>query len=428
MSKRILFVLGLGMLLGSSFLHSATPVADEVLKAADHENLGKKIAGFVAAKQDNKDIDKAQKALSDDLETIRKRIKRDPLSLTSDLGKALWQSFAYDRQQGIRKGKVAPLEVVAPNEEERSKLKIEYALWAPAKYDPKKAYPLILGIPDKGIRPTDHLTEKWTSEALRDNAIMAVCPMPEDTAQWTESGSQGKPGGIGNLLTVFREVRRMYAIDFDRVYLAGWGEGVSAAVTIASRFPDRFAGVIGRSGDPGEVVVENFRNLPTFFAGAGSGATAMSDKIEKSGYNNCTQKPEGTEADIWAWIQDHPRISNPSEVVLVPGKPFPNKAYWLEVPPIDVEGKTIVKATIDKPKNTVIIDGEGVTSVVLYFNDLLVDLDKPVKVVCNTIEHLDVIPRSLGTTLGLIYNARNDPGKLYTAQKTYDLPAKPKPK
>jgi hypothetical protein len=66
--------------------------------------------------------------------------------------------------------------------------------------------------------------------------------------------------------------------------------------------------------------------------------------------------------------------------------------------------------------------------VVLYFNDVLVDMEKPVKVVCNGSEHLNVIPRSMGTFLDLFVSSRSDPGKVYVATHTYDLPAKPTPK
>src|SRR6185503_4476502 len=140
---------------------------------------------------------------------------------------------------------------------------------------------LILCIPDKGIKPEQHITEKWIAPAIRDSAIIAACPMPDDPTQWTETGGANKPGGVGNLLTVLKEMTRAYAFDYDRVYLAGSGVGVAAALTIASRYPDRFAGVIGRSGDAADTPVDNFKNLPTFFAGAGSGATAFADKVEK---------------------------------------------------------------------------------------------------------------------------------------------------
>jgi hypothetical protein len=200
-------------------------------------------------------------------------------------------------------------------------------------------------------------------------------------------------------------------------------------MAIAARNPDRFAGVIGRSGDPAEMPCDNFKNLPTLFAGAGGGATAFADKCTKAGYdNNCTIKPEATEADIWAWIKDHPRISYPPKVVLLPGSPLPNKSYWLEIPPWDGQGTAIVKGSIDRATNTITIEGEGVRSVTLYFNDILVDMDKPVKVVCNGSEHTDVIPRNLGVMLELLTSGRLDPSKIYTASKEFDLPAKPKGK
>ena len=425
MKRKNLILPCLALLVPLPWSSPSHATSDEGMKPADHKALGKDLENYVDAWRKNKGLDAARDAVAGQLEKLGKRLKdRDPLALTVDLGKAMWESLDYTNAKGVKKGKVTDV----PFEDKDNQLKMTYAIWAPPKYDPKKAYPIIICIPGKGQKPAEHLTEKWISQSIRENAILAAVPMPDDLAQWSEVGSAGKWGGAANLFTVFREVTRTYATDFDRVYLAGWAEGVGAAATIASRNPDRIAGVIGRSGDPGEILAENFRNLPAFFAGAGAGATAFSDKCTKLGYNNCSVKPEGTEDDVWAWIQDHPRISNPAEVVLVPSSPLAYKAYWLQVPPWDGQGTASVKATIDRASNTITVDGEGFTKVVLYFNDVLVDLDKPVKVICNGSDHLDVIPRSLATTLDLYVSSRSDPGKLYTATRPYDLPAKPKPK
>ena len=420
-------VSGAPLLVGAAFTRAgaSAPSAEEALKPSDHEALGKELAAYNEAWRKSKGVDKARENVSASLEKIRKKVKsRDPLSLTEDLGKALWQSYEYESAKNVKKGKVSDVKYA----EAEQGFDLTYAVWAPAKYDPKKAYPLIVCIPEKGEKPSQHLTEKWLSQDIRDHAILAVVPMPEDVAMWSDVGAQGKWGGGANLFTVFREVRLTYAIDYDRVYIAGRGDGVAAATTIASRNPDRFAGVIGRTGDPADTPVENFKNLPTFFAGAGAGATAFSEKCTKAGYENCTIKADGEEKDIWAWMQDHPRISNPTQVVLLPGVQTGNKAYWLELPPWDGQGTALVKGTIDRASNTITIDGEGVAKVILYFNDVMVDLDKSVKVVCNGAEHLDVIPRNLSTTLDLFMKTRSDPGKLYTATRPYDLPAKPKPK
>jgi hypothetical protein len=403
----------------------ASPGGDEVLKPSDHDALGKVLAGYVEASSKNKNVDKARNDVAAEIEKFRKRLKdRDPLGLTVDLGKSLWESLAYESAKGVKKGKVAE------NKYANTEIAMDfvYATWAPPHYDPKKAYPLILCIPDKGEKPMDHLTEKWTSQEIRENVLLAAVPMPEDAALWSEPGSQGKWGGLAHLLTVFKEVSHTYATDFDHVYIAGRGVGVAAAMVIASKFPDRFAGVIGRTGDPNEMPCENFKNLPTFFAGGGAGATAFADKCTKAGYENCTIKPEATEPDVWSWLKDHPRISNPTQVVLLPGVPNPDRVYWLQIPAWDGQGKALVHGAVDRASNTVTIDGEGVTHVSLFFNDVLVDLDKPVKVVCNGAEHTDQIPRNLGTTLDLIVKGRSDPGKLYVATKEYDLPAKPKAK
>ncbi|HEV8113242.1 MAG TPA: PHB depolymerase family esterase [Planctomycetota bacterium] len=396
---------------------------EDALKPADHDSLGKVIAAFKDASRNNKNVDKARADVAAELDKFRKRLKgRDPLSLTTDLGKALWQSINYDTAKNVKKGKVSDVKF------KDSDFDLTYATWAPPKYEPKKAYPLILCIPDKGEKPTEHLTEKWIGQEIRENVVLAAVPMPDDVAQWSDPGSKERGwGGAANLYTVFREVSLTYGTDFDRVYIAGRGVGVQAALAIAARSPDRFAGVIGRSGDVGDTPPENFHNLPTFFAGAGAGATAFGEKATKAGNDNCTIKPEGTEDDIWSWMKDHPRIAYPAQVVLLPGTPNPSKAYWLGVKPWDGQGTAIVKGSIDRATNAITIDGEGVTGIYLCLNDVLVDLDKPVKVVCNGAEHLEVIPRNLGTFLDYAMN-RSDPGKICVATREFDLPAKPKPK
>lgn len=409
---------------------SRATAAEELLKPAEHEALGKQLTAYMEAERKSTGVDKALENVAEEIEKLKKRTKRDPLSLTSDLGKALWASFDYEKKSSQIKARGAIKDVTfVRNPEDDPKNSLTYAMWAPAKYDSKKAYPLVLIVPETGKKPGEHIGEKWTDSAIRDGAILVAVTMPTDTAAWTEMASGDKEGGLSNVLLAYNDVRRTAAIDFDRVYVAGWGEGVRVASVLASRFPDRFAGMIGRSGDPpDDLVAENFRDLPTFFAGAGKGATSFKEKTDGFKYDNCTIKPEAKETDIWAWIQDHPRISNPTEVVLAPGGQTGNRAYWIKVEPFDKTGVAFIKASIDRGTNTVTIDGEGPTAVTLHFNDQLLDLDKEVKVVCNGTNHVDKIPRNLSQTLNLIKNTVSDPGKLYVAFKSYDLPPKPKPK
>ncbi|MBL8863405.1 MAG: hypothetical protein JNK02_15545 [Planctomycetes bacterium] len=397
---------------------------EELLKPAEVDGVGKKLASYVQARVKAEGIDKAFDEVNKELEKVGKRIKREPLSLPAEMGRALWAAFSDDRKGSVAKGKVDSLTTEAYWDK---KTKLSYAVWIPAKYDARKSYPLILCIADSGQKPSDHLTEDWTDSQVREGAILFSVPQPSDAASLLEAITSTKETGMGNVAWSYSHAIRRYAVDFDRVYLAGRGRGVELAVAYGANFPDRFAGVIGRAGDTGEVVAENLRNLPTYFTGAGARANELAEKLKTLGYDNATVQPEGKEADAWSWIQSHPRASNPAEVVLFVGAPTPNRSYWIEVRPSDAQGMH-VKAKIDRATNTVTVEGEGVPRFTLYFNDVLLDLDKPVKVVANGTANERTVPRSLQRTLDLVLNSRSDPGKFYVASMDFDLPPKPKPK
>jgi hypothetical protein len=216
-----------------------------------------------------------------------------------------------------------------------------------------------------------------------------------------------------------KELRETYAVDADRVYLVGRGPGVAAAMSLASRYPHLFAGVVGQAGDVGEVEWQNFRNLPTFLQGGGAEATAFFQAIDAE-YKNCTEKADVEPAEIWAWMQQNPRVSNPTVVTLKPGSPIPNKAYWIEIPPTDASDVTI-KAVADRATNTITVTGTGVEAITIYFNDLLVDLDKPVNVILNGREQEALIRRSVDEMLALIVRGTSDSGKIYVARRVYDI-------
>lgn len=425
MSNRLTLLCALGLVCAAPVLALVVPPAEEPFKPSDHEKLGKLISTYIAARGANKGLDKAQEELDQELTRHEKRLKRSPLAYPLEMGKALWASYDYDKNQKVKKGKVDLIELPAYYD---PKAKLAYAVWTPTKYDPKKSYPLLLCIPDKGEKPLDHITEKWSDAAIRENAIIVAIPMPSDEKLWLESGTAEKEGGAGNVLFTLGQVSRNYAIDFDRAYLAGRGLGVEAALTVAARYLDRFAGVVGRSGDaPDGLAVENLQQLPIFFAGAGAKATALEEQLKKLGYATVQRKDDATEADIWAWVQAHPRQANPSTVVLYPGSPVPTRAFWLESVPTDAQGTVYIKATVDRTSNTITIEGEGITKFLIYFNDLMLDLDKPVQIVANGSPLSRTIQRSLPRALDFLYSARSDPGRFYVQNMQFDLPAKPKP-
>jgi hypothetical protein len=403
-----------------------------VLTERDHRDLGAALTKALESEPDpaRKEV-RDFRALCEKIG--RRRDAKDPaqalqetLSLSPDLGKALYYSYDYN-SKGIQTGKIAAASVLDSKERPTD---IKYAIHAPAKYKPSEGpYPLILCVPGtkdgKVMSPELYLQEQWLEPGLHDKAIFVAFDMPADTAQWTErQTAEGKPGGVDVMMRTLNDVRTRYAVDFERVYLCGREIGVATVMSLGAKYPQLFAGVIGRSGSPGKVGCENFRNLPTFFAGGDADASLFEEKIKTAGYDNCTKQDLAGDADIWAWIEAHPRISNPTKVTLVPGAPIPLRSYWLTVPPTDTQGTAAkIEAEIDRASNTITVKGTGVRSIALYLNDQLVDLSKPVKVVCNGAARESVIPRSLETTLQLMFSGLSDPGRVYTAVQDFDLPA-----
>ncbi|MCH2104787.1 MAG: hypothetical protein MK297_12370 [Planctomycetes bacterium] len=395
---------------------------EALLKESDHKKIGKEIADCIEAFQEGKGRLKAEEKLSESIAKWSKKKPfkdKDPLFANADLGMSLWYAHEYDKKK-VTKGKVDSVTVPTgpPFDYE-----IEYCVWAPSKYKAKDGpYPLILCIPDAGQRPFDHLTEDWVLGGLRDQVILAAIPMPEDVDAWDQVGGAGTQGGLANMFTVLKEMTRNYAVDFDKVFVAGKGAGVAAALELSQFFPDRFAGVIGRTGDAGDTSHDNYRNLPVYFAGGGQKATAFADAMKDAGFAEAVVNPDGKEEDILAWVMATDRDATPTEVVLTPKLPFPNKAYWLEVPKTEeIEGRTI-RAVVDRATNEITITAKHVSSVTIYLNDELVDMDLPVTVICNGAKNEDVIPRNFSTMMRLIYSARNDAGRIYTATRQYDVP------
>jgi len=340
---------------------------------------------------------------------------RSFLSLVPDIELALRGATTY-KDSGVQKGRV--------KQEKKTESfggEIQYAVLAPGRYSSKTAYPLILSIPALGETLDEHLKTHWTDTALRDGAIIAAVGMPSDLEMWDTMGSAENGGGVVRAMHVFREVRNAYNVDIERVFIAGKGDGVAAALTIASLFPDRFAGVIGRNGDASDLSPLNFKNLPVMFAGAGEKASAFAKAAEGMSNAPVAIAPDATDTDVWSWMADRRRAANPSSVALRPTLWQGNKAYWLEVIGVDPNNLRPAEATIDRATNTVTVKADGVLEVRVYFNDRLVDMSAPVRVIVNGVEHEHTIERRLRTMLDLAWQT-GDFGRVYTSERVYDVP------
>jgi hypothetical protein len=428
-SNSIGFVMRQLAVLGLATFAFASVAGDEpVLKEADQRNLGSLIRSFLDAK-DTKASEKARAALSDALTRLGKNLKKgDPmqaaLSLTSDLGKAFYYHEDH-KMSGVHPGEIAigSFDVAVHEKNE----KVTYAVWTPKTYkasgDPLPVVLFVPGMKDgKVYGAKQFLMDNWTDQSIHDKALLVAVDMPEDPKLWGQMPTEDDEhqGGVSVVMRTFGKIRDIYTVDHDRFYLAGRETGVPVVLKIANLYPHRFAGVIGQLGDAPELAYDNFRNLPTFFAGGATGCTTFQEKTKALGFDNCTIKQDGTDVDAWTWTQDHKRIANPTKVSLVLGPPF--QAYWIVTLPQEVTAGTRVDAEVDRASNKLVINAKNVKQVTVYFNDVLLDLDKPVKVVCNGVEREDKIARNLDDLLTYIKVSTCDGGRIYVASKSYDMP------
>ena len=387
------------------------------LEDSDLEALAGALGTYLDARSSTVGLEKAKGEVVTALADLREATGgADPLKYAADLAHAAWTARGYTVGK-LRTGKVTSDEFERGSFDEAP---MGYAYHLPKEYDPDEgAYPLILSIPDETETPAEHIRSNWTNKDVQEAAILLSPEMPEDVEGWDKVVVSGRPGGLSHILTGLRIACDSFAVDFDRVYVVGRGKGVPAAVAVGNYSPHRFAGIIGRAGDVADMGPENFGNLPTYFTGAGGKAREFQEKAKAAGFDNCTLNPAGTEKDVWHWIQSNPRTTWPSEVTVVPGDPFPTRAYWLRISPSAAAPRATGR--IDRASNTVTLDAEGVSNATLFLGDALLDLDQPVKVVVNGVEVETRLERHLPSTLDMLHDGTSDAGCVYVARVSCDM-------
>ncbi len=374
--------------------------------------LGKSLGAYLDARAAGMGIDKAKIDLAASFEALRRASDGlDPLRQPLDLQRVLALSNDLSKVV-VNKGKVSQ-DLFKDCSLDGAGLAYAYQL--PRDYDPlQKVYPLILAIPDENEAPAEHIRAQWISREVQEGAILVAVQMPKNQGEWARVTVNGRAGGLSYVLTGLRMASERFAIDSDRIYVVGRGKGVPVAIAAGNYSPHRFAAILGRAGDAGEIGPENFRNLPTWFAGAGARATKFQEEARAREYDNCVLVQSGSETDLWSWIQKHTRHTNPQTVTVAPGDPFPTFGYWMRVAPIAASARAT--ASIERDSNTIRIQAEGLSQITLYLNDTLVDLDKPMRIICNDVEGLVQTRRHLQDTLDMMLDGTSDAGSVYVAQ------------
>ncbi len=408
-----------GTLLSSLVLLTATSAlvaplpADEVLKASDHKKLGKKVSEYWVAKDEKKGIEPAFQDLAEEIDKIAKGLEKKDgppvLAAIDDWKQVFWTATeAGLDEKKVKKGKVtlAQPEGFA-----------EFTYSVGKKYTTRKGpLPLVLIVPDVGESPMAALDTSWEDPEMREGAILVAVHMDGDGSEW------GGLAGTTRVMETYGSVLRGmggFGVDCDRVYLAGSGKGFAAAAATAGDFPQLFAGLIGR-GDIAAVTPNNFRNTASYVSGT-AGGTSFAAAIGELAFGNCTTG-EDTSTAVWAWMQGVTRDAYPTHLTFSPSNRYARSANWIKLGGVDLESSPQVDAIIHRDTNTFEITAKAVGDITVMFNDAMIDLSAPVKVIVNGVEHETLYERNTRRMVDRVYDA-GDWGRVFSATADFDVSA-----
>lgn len=148
----------------------------------------------------------------------------------------------------------------------------EYSILLPPEYHPLRSYPMVVALHDDqsvDATPAERMRRAidwWAEEAGKRGYIIIA---PDYLAPDAAPDYRYTAGEHGAIELAIRDAKRRFAVDSDRVFLAGQRIGANAAWDFGLGHPDLFAGVIALSGLPAKYVWayrDNVKRVPLFVA------------------------------------------------------------------------------------------------------------------------------------------------------------------
>lgn len=143
---------------------------------------------------------------------------------------------------------------------ERNGRRMPYRLFVPAGYDKNKKYPLVLWLHGGAGRGDDNEKQiaegntlgatVWTKpENQAKNPAFVLAPQCPPGEWWANMDAERKPSKhLETVVELVRDLQKQYAVDADRLYVAGQSMGGYGAWALISEYPEMFAAAIPLCG------------------------------------------------------------------------------------------------------------------------------------------------------------------------------------
>jgi len=235
------------------------------------------------------------------------------------------------------------------------------------------------------------------------------------------------------VLEIINDMKRMFNIDTNQVYLLGYSMGGYGTWSIGTAHADLFAAISPMEGavnnySPGTIA--NLKNTPIWiFHGAKDmrvppdadrKAAEILEELKKkygpydyvydedknTGHTNPPNLP-----NIWKWMFARKRDPLPKFVIWEPSRSYKNTFYWLKID--SPYSGTRIEAKIEGNKISLQTHIPGLT---VFLNEKMVNLDKPVVLEVEGKEKFNGLAGySLSTLLETIQD-KNDPEMYFTSR------------
>lgn len=232
----------------------------------------------------------------------------------------------------------------------------------------------------------------------------------------------------------------------NRVYLMGYSAGGDGVYQLAPRLADRFAAAAMMAGHPNDASPLGLRNLPfAIHVGAlddgydrNKVAAQWKERLDvlhkgdPEGYTHDVQLHDGRghwmnreDRVALPWMARFTRNPLPERIVWEQGNVPHDQFYWLSMTAQDAKKGQCLDASLDVSREAQTLHigrADDVVRFAVLFNDAMLDLDRPVKVVRGDHVIFDgIVPRTIADLKQSI-DERSDPYLIFPARLSLRLP------